>query len=128
MLRRRLAIWVLAVLLVPSACTTIKYESVGAPVKTPEYSFGYLKANLDKPLADVYEATRDAYKDLGIKVVKAKADKLTGAVSGDLASGTTATTDLTALTEKLTAVSIRVGATGNEGFSRRIYDRIEKHL
>ena len=128
MFKGRIAMWVLAVLLVPAACTSIKYESVGAPVNAPEYSFGCLKVNVNKPLSDVYKATRDAYRDLGIKVVKAKADQLTGTVSGDLANGTTATTDLTALTEKLTAVSIRVGATGNQGFSSRIYTQIKKNL
>lgn len=128
MFKIRSAILVLTALLVLSACKAVKYESISAPVNMPEYSYGYLKINVNQPLPRVYDATRNAYKDLGIKISKAAADKLTGAVSGDLANGETATTDLSALTQKLTAVSIRVGATGNQDFSSRIYARMQKHL
>lgn len=115
-------------MLVLAACKTVKYESISAPVNMPQYSYGYLKVNVNRPLTRVYDAAKGAYKDLGIKIGKATADKLTGVVSGDLANGETATTDLTALTGKLTAVSIRVGAMGNRRFSDRIYARIRKNL
>ncbi|MDA8325620.1 MAG: DUF3568 family protein [Nitrospiraceae bacterium] len=111
-----------------AGCSSVKYESAGTPSEMPEYSLGYLKANFHKPVSDVYKATRDAYKDLGIAITEARADSLTGLVSGKLANGDTATTDMQALTEKKTAISIRVGTTGDKDFSYILYDKIKKNL
>ncbi len=111
-----------------AGCATVKYESGGTPSEMPEYSLGYLKANFHKPLPDVYKAALAAYKDLGIAVSEKKADSLSGIVSGKLANGNEATTDMKALTGKKTAISIRVGTTGDKDFSYIIYDKIKKNL
>lgn len=128
MFKNTIAISLVAVFLAFAGCSSMKYESAGTPAQMPEYSLGYLKVNYEKPIADVYKATLAAYKDLGIAVTQGKADSLTGIVAGTLADGTTATTDLKAVTEKETAVSIRVGTMGNRDFSYRINERIKKHL
>ena len=128
MFKSAIALPLIAVFLFFAGCSSVKYESAGTPSEMPEYSLGYLKVNFKKPVRDVYKATLAAYKDLGITVKKAQSDALTGLVDGELADGTSVTTDLKMETKKLTAVSIRVGTTGNKEFSYRILHQIKKNI
>ncbi len=92
-----------------------------------EYKAGVLSSTLDHSITDVQKATVGAYESLGLTIVEAKGDKLSGIVRGTLANGTEADTNLTPVDDK-TNVGIKVGATGDEPFSYRILEAIRKKL
>ncbi|WP_447978626.1 DUF3568 family protein [Candidatus Nitrospira bockiana] len=92
------------------------------------YVLGKLKEEVNQPVPVVHEATVQALKDLEVRVVDDKADKLTARTEGELADGRQVWIDLQAKGERATELTIRVGVMGDEARSRRILEAITRRL
>jgi hypothetical protein len=66
--------------------------------------------------------------DLGIQITLNRADKLTGKVHGQLASGKKVWVKLKSLNPTTTRITIRVGLTGDKDFSMRILKAARAHI
>ncbi len=113
--------------LVLTGCASVQKETptTGGPVYN---ALGELKNTYNKPIQQVYAATVESMKDLGINVTQSRADQLTGTVEGKLADGRTVSIDLRSLSQNSTNVIIKVGTLGDETLSRRIMDSVSSKL
>ncbi|MDA8388719.1 MAG: DUF3568 family protein [Nitrospiraceae bacterium] len=125
-MKRLLAAAVLVVL-AACACSVIRYESRQTAGREVYYE-GRLSSRIERPLSDVQNATIAAYRHFGIGITKAASDQLSGAVSGTLASGDLAETDLSSAFAGETVVSIKIGPEGDRFISLRILREIMRHL
>lgn len=92
------------------------------------YVMGKLKDEVNYPVPVVHEATVAAMDDLGLKFSEDKADKLTAHMESSFSDGTHIWIDLESLSDSRCQITIRVGLTGDEVRSRKIYDTIKRHL
>jgi len=92
------------------------------------YVMGKLKDEINYPVPVVHEATVAAMNDLGLKLSEDKTDKLTAHMESSFSDGTRIWIDLESLSDSRCQITIRVGITGDEVRSRKIYDTIKQHL
>jgi hypothetical protein len=92
----------------------------------------YIKGDLEvvepEGIDAVYEATKEAVEELGLKVTKDSKDALGAEIVARDAEDKKVTISLKATPEGTTELSIRVGTFGSETKSRVIYQRIHDNL
>jgi hypothetical protein len=100
----------------------------GAGVGGTVYVMGKLKEDITAPVGKVHEAARAALADLGLKVLEDKGDAMTAHLESEFADGKRVWIDVDKTTDTVSALTIRVGLTGDEARSREILDKIKAHL
>lgn len=95
---------------------------------TVAYISGDLDAVESRSLADVYEATLKALKQLELSTTKETKDALSAVVVARDAQDKKITIKLRAPSEESTKISVRVGVFGDETKSRLIYQKIRDNL
>ena len=102
--------------------------AVGAGAGTVAYLRGDLEAVEAKDINTVYEAAKNAVKQLELTVTKDTKDAMSAVIIARDAEDKKITITLKAATEDTTKISVRVGTFGSETKSRRIYDQIKENL
>ena len=92
------------------------------------WSNGVIIQEVDRTALELYEATSDAVKDLGILPTVDLHDRLTGTIRGEFADGKDVWIDIVALTEQSARIKIRVGWFGDKMRSEMILNSIQKSL
>ena len=80
------------------------------------------------PIADVHEAALAGLKDLDIRPITNRADKVSALIDGLFADNMDFEIRLEAVAEKSTRVTIKCGMFGNEDRARLLFDALTKHL
>lgn len=125
----RVADWVLG-LYVSAFCSGCLALAVGAAggAAGAVYVMGKLKDELNHPVPVVHDATVAAMNELELKLSEDKADKLSAHMESAFSDGAHVWIDLESVSDSRCRVTIRVGVTGDEVRSRKIYDTIKQHL
>lgn|SRR5574340_448591 len=110
-----------------SGCLALAVGAAGG-VAGAVYVMGKLKDELNHPLPAVHDATVSAMNDLGLKLSEDKADKMSAHMESAFADGPHVWIDLESASDSRCRLTIRVGLTGDEVRSRKIYDTIKQHL
>ncbi len=103
---------------------------VGAAAGAGGYAWvkGALEQNFNANVTQVHSAILRAMQELKLAVIEDNYDHLKGKVIAEMASGEKVTTDINAMTEKVTKVKIRVGIVGDRSKSDMILTAIKKNL
>ena len=89
---------------------------------------GEMKANIDKPLDEVYTAAGEALKELELPGAIEKKDALTAKIKSSFADGKDIVIRIESLSDTSSEISVRVGTLGDKSRSQKILDTIHKHL
>jgi len=128
-MRKHLIILVLLMAGVMVSCSGCLAVAVGAGAAgTVAYLAGDVEAEEPYGMDAMYQATREAFDELDLPVVKADKDALSAAVVARDAADKRITVKLKAATESSTSISVRVGTFGDEVKSRLIYNKIRENL
>lgn len=92
------------------------------------YVMGKLKDEQPYDVPTVHRAVLAGLKDLSLTLSENKADQLSAHVESEFADGEHVWIDLSSLPDSRTALTIRVGITGNERRARAIHDAVRRHL
>ncbi|HKY73178.1 MAG TPA: DUF3568 family protein [Nitrospira sp.] len=125
----KVASWVVCVLfgLLCSGCLALAVGAAGGAAGAI-YVMGKLKDEVNYPVPVVHDATVAAMNDLELKLSEDKADKLSAHMESAFSDGTRVWIDLESVADSRCRLTIRVGLTGDEVRSRKIYDTIKQHL
>lgn len=125
----RVAHWVLCVYfgLFCSGCLALVVGAAGGAAGAV-YVMGRLKDELDHSMPVVHDAAIAAMNDLGLKLSEDKVDKISAHTESEFSDGPHVWIDLESVSDSRCRVTIRVGLTGDEVRSRKIYDTIKQHL
>jgi hypothetical protein len=107
-------------LMVLNACQT---DEPGAT-----YTLGSFSGNVDNSPDKVAAAAVKAANDMKLVDVVSNSTQVDGTVTAKDASGDTVTINISQAGDKVSKVTIRVGATGDESISRQLMDGINHHL
>jgi hypothetical protein len=111
------------------SCSGCLAVAVGAGAAgTVAYLAGDIEAEEPYGIDAVYRATRSAFDELDLPVVRSDRDALSATVVSRDAEDRRITVKLKATTEGSTTISIRVGTFGDEVKSRLIYNKIMQQL
>lgn len=121
-----LALLVLLVSFFSAGCAAVLVG--GAAAGTVAYVGGDLKKTEEGTIAQLAEATEDAFKDLEYKQISNNTDKTSGELIARTSGDDKITVTLTMKTDDTTEVGIRVGTFGDQDLSLTILDQIEKNL
>lgn len=102
--------------------------AAGAGAAGAAYVMGALQANVPQAPGAVEKAAVKAFEDLGIHTISSNSTALDAQVIGRTATDEKVTVTARVAETGGTALTIRVGAFGNETMSRRIYEEIKKQL
>ena len=125
----RVADWVLCVFLglVCSGCLALAVGAAGGAAGAV-YVMGKLKDEVNHPVPVVHEATVAAMNDLELKLSEDKVDKVSAHMESEFSDKAHVWIDLESVSDSRCRLTIRVGLSGDEVRSRKIYDTIKQHL
>lgn len=125
----RVADWVLCVVfgLFCSGCLALAVGAAGGAAGAV-YVMGKLKDDVNHPVPVVHEATVAAMNDLELKLSEDKVDKLSAHMESEFSDKAHVWIDLESVSDSRCQLTIRVGLSGDEVRSRKIYDTIKQHL
>src|SRR5215510_11385213 len=125
----RVADWVLCVLfgLFCSGCLALAVGAAGGAAGAV-YVTGKLKDEVNHPASVVREATVAAMNDLELRLSEDKVDKASAHMESEFSDDTHIWIDLESVQDSRCRLTIRVGFSGDEVRSRKIYDTIKQHL
>ena len=125
----RVADWVLCVCLSASCfgCVALAVGAAGGAAGAV-YVMGKLTDEFNYPVPIVHEAAVAAMHDLELKLSEDKADKISAHMESAFSDGAHIWIDMESVSDSMCRVTIRVGLTGDEVRSRKIYDSIKQHL
>lgn len=125
----RVADWVLCVCfgLCCSGCLALAVGAAGGAAGAV-YVMGKLKDEVNHPVPVVHDATVAAMNDLELKLSEDKADKVSAHMESEFSDAAHVWIDLETISDSRCRLTIRVGLSGDEVRSRRIYDTIKQHL
>lgn len=125
----QVAEWVLCVFfgLFCSGCLALAVGAAGGAAGAV-YVMGKLKDEVNHPVPVVHEATVAAMNDLELKLSEDKADKVSAHMESEFSDATRVWIDLESVSDSRCRLTIRVGLSGDEIRSRKIYDTIKQHL
>jgi hypothetical protein len=92
------------------------------------YVMGKLQDEFNRPLPVVHEAAVAAMKDLELKLSEDRVDKISAHIESSFSDGARVWIDMESVSDSKCRITIRVGLTGDEVRSRKIYDTIKQHL
>lgn len=110
-----------------SGCLALAVGAAGGAVGAV-YVMGKLKDELNHPVPVVHDATVAAMNDLGLKLSEDRVDKMSAHMESEFSDGPHVWIDLESVSGSRCRLTIRVGLTGDEVRSRKIYDTIKQHL
>ncbi len=110
-----------------TGCTALVIGAAGGAAGAV-YIMGKLQEEVSYDVRTVHEAVVAGLKDLELKVLEDRSDKLSAHLESRFADGTKVWVGLEALEPSRTKITIRVGLTGDEVRSRRILEAIKRHL
>ena len=110
-----------------SGCLALAVGAAGGAVGAV-YVIGKLKDKVDHPMPVVHEATVAALNDLELKLSEDKVDKLSAHMESEFSDDAHVWIDLESVSDSRCRLTIRVGLSGDEVRSRKIYDTIKQHL
>ena len=111
-------------------CSGCLYLAVGAAggAAGTVYVMGKLQDEVHFPLAVMHDAAVAAMKDLDLTPSEDRIDKLSAHMESAFSDGPHVWIDMEAVSDSRCRITIRVGLTGDEVRSRKIYDAIKQHL
>ncbi len=89
---------------------------------------GKLQEEFNSSLTQVHTATLGALKELELPIIEDKKDQMSAKIESRFADGKTVWIDIDAITNTSCKITIRVGTFGDEARSRKILDKIHRHL
>ena len=110
-----------------SGCLALAVGAAGGAAGAV-YVMGKLKDELNHPVSVVHEATVAAMNDLELKLSEDKVDKMSAHLESEFSDGARVWIDLESVEDSRCRLTIRVGLSGDEVRSRKIYDTIKQHL
>ncbi len=110
-----------------SGCLALAVGAAGGAAGAV-YVMGKLKDELNQPVSVVHEATVAAMNDLELKLSEDKVDKLSAHLESVFSDGAHVWIDLESVSDSRCRLTIRVGLSGDEVRSRKIYNTIKQHL
>jgi hypothetical protein len=110
-----------------SGCLALAVGAAGGAAGAV-YVMGKLTDEFNRPLPVVHEAAVAAMKDLELKLSEEKVDKISAHMESAFSDGARVWIDMESVSESRCRITIRVGLTGDEVRSRKIYDTIRQHL
>lgn len=106
--------------------TTITHE--GRPAYQLERKLLGWTTVVQVPIAKAHAAAVTGLKDLEVRPITSRCDKVSGLVDGLFADQMDFEIKLEALAPQSTRLTIRTGAWGNEARARLLFTALEKHL
>lgn len=110
-----------------SGCLALAVGAAGGAAGAV-YVMGKLKDEVNHPVPIVHEATVAAMKDLELKLSEDKVDKISAHMESEFSDAAHVWIDLESISDSRCRLTIRVGLSGDEVRSRKIYDTIKRHL
>ena len=110
-----------------SGCLALAVGAAGGAAGAV-YVMGKLKDEFNRPLPVVHDAAVAGMKDLELNLSEDKADKTSAHMESAFSDGARVWIDLESISDSRCRITIRVGLTGDEVRSRKIYDAIKQHL
>jgi hypothetical protein len=102
--------------------------SSGKTVYTLQRSYDSYRVLLKEEVTATHRAVMGGLRNLGLTPTEEKVDKLSGQVTGSLATGEPYVIKMRSLGEEMTELSLRVGALADRDLTRRLFEAIEKQL
>jgi hypothetical protein len=124
-MRAGIMLFVLAA--VTAGCTST-YVTGGSRSVEASYELGTLKAVLAKDVETTVAAAERALEKLNMRVAGTSSDRLVGRIQAYTITGSTVTMTMTALADRVTRLTIRVGAMGEESTSRVILQKVLEEM
>lgn len=125
---RVLAMLALGGFLVTMQSGCLVAAAAGGAAGTVAYLSGDLEANLDAPVSRVFEASKQAMRDMDYVVVNTVNGSDKSEVVARTRDDNKVQIVIQPLTEKSSKISIRVGTFGDETLSTKILEKIRSHL
>lgn len=110
-----------------SGCVAILAGAAGG-VGTATWLSGKLSQEVNTPFERTLEATKSGLKSLRLDVKKETIKGDVAQVMSNYTDGRTVWIDIHKVSESISRVDIRVGATGDKGAARKILNRIIRYL
>jgi RNase adaptor protein for sRNA GlmZ degradation len=110
-----------------SGCLALAVGAAGGAAGAV-YVKGKLQDEFNRPLPVVHDAAVAAMKDLELKLSEDKVDKISAHMESAFSDGANVWIDMESVSDSRCRITIRVGVTGDEVRSRKIYDSIKQHL
>ena len=112
------------------ACAAMAFQGCSSDAETPKpaYSWGSFDAVESAGINKVYDASLKAAEELKLLVIQKDVDSMSGKITARDVADKKIIITLTATTDKMTKLSIRVGTLGDEGKSKLIYEQIKKKM
>src|SRR6185436_14799597 len=92
------------------------------------YVMGKLQDEVNRPLPIVHDAAVAGMKELELKLSEDRVDKISAHMESAFSDGPHVWIDMESVSDSKCRITIRVGLTGDEVRSRKIYDAIKQHL
>jgi hypothetical protein len=109
-------------------CVAALLVGAGAGAGTVAYLKGELKSTEEASIGQVWQAAKEAIKDLEFVVTSEEKDDLFAKLIAHGTNDMKIEINLESVSAKLTNVRIRAGVFGDESLSRLALERIKKHL
>ncbi len=110
-----------------SGCVALMVGAAGGAAGVV-YVMGKLKDEQPYDVATLHAAVLAGLKDLSLTPSEDKHDQLSAHVESAFADGEHVWIELDSVSDAKTALTIRVGLTGNERRARTIHDAVRRHL
>jgi RNase adaptor protein for sRNA GlmZ degradation len=110
-----------------SGCLALAVGAAGGAAGAV-YVMGKLQDEVNRPLPVVHEAAVAAMKDLELKLSEDRIDKISAHMESAFSDGPHVWIDMESVSDSRCRITIRVGLTGDEVRSRKIYEAIKQHL
>lgn len=126
--RKRLSLAVIVWLIAASGCAlTVGKQTVGIQSGRFFFTDGVLRTNYHAPFESVWEACRQAMKDMGVSGIEENRKISRGKITGSL-QGEAVEIGIDYAEYNVITVGVRVGIAGNNAMSRLFHDRIRENL
>jgi hypothetical protein len=102
--------------------------SSGKSVYSLQRSYDSYRVIVKEEITECHGAVLSGLRELGLKPTEDRIDKLSGQVSGNLATGEPFVIKLRPQGAELTELSLRVGALADRDLTQRLFEAIAKHL
>lgn len=110
-----------------SGCLALAVGAAGGAAGAV-YVMGKLQDEVNRPLPVVHDAAVAAMKDLELKLSEDRIDKISAHMESSFSDGPHVWIDMESVSDSRCRITIRVGLTGDEVRSRKIYEAIKQHL
>lgn len=110
-----------------SGCLALAVGAAGGAAGAV-YVMGKLQDEINRPLPVVHDAAVAAMKNLELKLSEDRIDKISAHMESSFSDGPHVWIDMESVSDSRCRITIRVGLTGDEVRSRKIYEAIKQHL